>query len=62
MIVRSAEKWNITVFDRALAGQLRGISLDDLAGCERVTLERWTRRGAWARAQEFVASFLQEQA
>jgi hypothetical protein len=27
-----------------------------------VTLERWTRRGAWARAQEFVASFLQEQA
>jgi cardiolipin synthase len=56
------EESNVCVFDRALAGQVRGIFLDDLAGCERVTLERWTRRGAWARAQEFVASFLQEQA
>ena len=56
------EESNVCVFDRALAGQLHGIFLDDLAGCERVTLERWTRRGTWARAQKFVASFLQEQA
>jgi cardiolipin synthase A/B len=29
------EESNVCVFDRALAGQLRGIFLDDLAGCER---------------------------
>jgi cardiolipin synthase A/B len=28
----------------------------DLSGCERVTLERWRRRGLSARAQEFVAA------
>jgi cardiolipin synthase len=56
------EESNVCFFDRGLAGQLHGIFLDDLAGCERVTLEGWNRRGAWARAQEFVASFLQEQA
>ena len=45
-----------------LAEQLRDVFLDDLSGCERVVAERWRRRGAWARAQEFVAAFLQEQA
>jgi cardiolipin synthase len=56
------EESNVCVFDRALAGQLHDIFLEDLGGCERVTVERWIRRGAWARTQEFVASFLQEQA
>jgi hypothetical protein len=28
----------------------------------RVTIERWRRRGGWARAQELVAAVLQEQA
>jgi hypothetical protein len=27
-----------------------------------VTVDRWEQRGTWARCQEFVASFLQEQA
>ena len=55
------EESNVCVFDRALADQLHAIFLDDLSGCERVTLERWSRRGALARMQEVVAAFLQEQ-
>ena len=50
------------VFDRALAEQLHDVFADDLSGCEQVTLERWRRRGAWARVQEVAAAFLQEQA
>ena len=34
---------------------------DDLQKCVRVELATWQRRGVWARAQEFVAAFLQEQ-
>ncbi len=56
------EESNVCVFDRRLAGQLHDIFLDDLMGSERVTVDAWRTRGAWARAQEFVASFLQEQA
>jgi cardiolipin synthase len=56
------EESNVCFFDRTLAGQLHAIFLDDLHGCERVVLERWRRRGAWARIQEIVAAFLQEQA
>jgi hypothetical protein len=36
--------------------------LDDLNGCERMTVDRWRRRGVWPRCQELAASFLQEQA
>ena len=56
------EESNVSVFDRRLAQQLHDIFLDDLSGCERVTMDAWTRRGVWSRAQELVASFLQEQA
>jgi cardiolipin synthase len=56
------EESNMGVFDRALAEQLHATFIEDLNGCERVTLERWRRRGAWPRAQEFLAAFLQEQA
>ena len=56
------EESNVCVFDRSLAEQLHEIFLDDLGGCERVTMNAWSKRGAWSRAQEFVASFLQEQA
>lgn len=55
------EESNVCVFDRALAEQLHAVFLDDLRGCERVTIERWSRRGGWARTQEIVAAFLQEQ-
>ena len=56
------EESNVCVFDAGLAGQLHDVFLDDLERAERLTIERWTNRGVWARAQEFVASFLQEQA
>ena len=56
------EESNVCVFDRPLAEQLHDIFVADLGGCERVTPERWRRRGLWAKAQELLASFLQEQA
>ena len=56
------EESNVCVFDRSLAGQLRRTFLDDVTACDVVRLEQWRRRGAWARTQEFVAAFLQEQA
>jgi cardiolipin synthase A/B len=56
------EESNVGVFDRGLAEQLRAVFLADLKGCHRVTLEAWRHRGVWARLQEFLASFLQEQA
>ena len=56
------EESNVCVFDRGLAEQLHDVFLADLDGCERLTTEQWNGRGVWARAQEFVASFLQEQA
>jgi cardiolipin synthase A/B len=56
------EESNVCFFDRALAEQLQATFRDDLKGCQRVTIDRWRRRGGWARAQEIVAAFLQEQA
>jgi cardiolipin synthase len=56
------EESNVGVFDRGVAEELRATFMADTAGCARVDLESWRRRGAWARAQEFVAAFLQEQA
>jgi cardiolipin synthase len=56
------EESNINAFDTGLAGQLHASFSDDLGGCDRLTFERWQRRGVRSRIQEFVASFLQEQA
>jgi cardiolipin synthase len=56
------EESNVCFFDERLADDLNRVFVDDLSGCERVTIERWRRRGLWARAQELVAAFLQEQA
>jgi cardiolipin synthase len=56
------EESNVNAFDGGLASQLHASFEDDLGGCQRLTFERWQRRGAWARLQEFVAAFLQEQA
>jgi cardiolipin synthase len=56
------EETNVCFFDSDLACQLHGIFLDDVAACARVQRDAWARRGAWAKAQELVASFLQEQA
>jgi cardiolipin synthase len=56
------EESNVCFFDRSMAEQLHATFDEDVAACERVTLERWKRRGVWAHAQELVAAFLQEQA
>jgi cardiolipin synthase A/B len=56
------EESNVCFFDRALADRLHTIFEEDLRSCTPVTREAWTRRGIWMHTQEFVASFLQEQA
>lgn len=56
------EESNVCVGDRGFAEQLRRTFLDDVSGCSRVERGQWMRRGAWERAQEVVASLLQEQA
>ena len=56
------EESNVCFFDREHAEALHRVFLEDLGGCERVNYDAWKRRGAWTRAQEFLASFLQEQA
>jgi cardiolipin synthase len=56
------EESNVCVFDRELAEELHATFLEDLAGCEQMTRKKWNHRGLWARSQELVAAFLQEQA
>jgi cardiolipin synthase len=56
------EESNASFLDSRLAAQLNRFFEEDLSGCQRMTLQRWRQRGWWARCQEFVASFLQEQA
>ena len=56
------EESNLCFFDRTLAGELHQTFLDDIEGCDRITLEAWRRRGVWSRIKESVASLLQEQA
>jgi cardiolipin synthase len=55
------EESNVCIYDRALGRLLQHIFKDDMAVCERVTRRKWKQRGAWARIQEFVASFFEEQ-
>lgn len=56
------EESNACFHDPDLAKQLIDDFVDDLRGCERVALETWRARGVWARGQEFIAAFMQEQA
>jgi len=55
------EESNVCVYDRALARKLQDIFLADAKDCERLSFEAWRKRGMWSRAQEVVASFLQDQ-
>jgi len=55
------EESNITFTERALITRMTGIFDEDVAHADRLTLERWRTRGAVARGQEFLASFLQDQ-
>ena len=55
------EESNVCVYDRVLARQLQDTFLADAQDSERLSFEAWRRRGLWSRAQEIVASFLQDQ-
>ena len=56
------EESNVCVYNRALAERLQETFLADMNDCEHVSFEAWRKRGIWSRAQEVVASFLQDQA
>lgn len=55
------EESNVSFIDPRLVHQLETIFNDDLAACERLTLAQWKSRGLWARLQEFVAVFFEDQ-
>jgi cardiolipin synthase len=55
------EESNVCVCDESLVNRMEASFQDDLRHCVRVDLEAWRHRGPWARGQEFVAAFLQEQ-
>ena len=55
------EENNVCVFDPSIARQLQETFAADLAGCQKIKLEEWRRRGPWRKIQEFMASFLQDQ-
>jgi cardiolipin synthase len=56
------EESNASFLDQRLADQLRTYFAEDLAGCQQGDADGWRQRGVRARCQEFIASFLQEQA
>jgi len=55
------EESNVCVYNRTLALRLQDTFLADAEDCEQLSYEAWRSRGAWIRAQELVASFLQDQ-
>ena len=55
------EESNVCFYDEALVERMESTFTDDLRTCVRVELDTWRHRGVWARGQEFVAAFLQEQ-
>jgi cardiolipin synthase len=55
------EENNVCFYDADLVQRMEDTFRDDLKACIRIDLASWQRRGVLARAQEFVAAFLQEQ-
>ena len=55
------EESNVCFYDRSLVERMEAVFQDDLHACVRVDFQRWRRRGLWARTQEIVAAFLEEQ-
>jgi cardiolipin synthase len=55
------EENNVCVCDAKLAKQLEAIFVEDIAGCERVTLEKWRKRPILSKIVQGVVSLLQEQ-
>ena len=58
---RTTRKATSASTTKPLVEQMEATFRDDLAACVRVDLHGWRGRGVWARGQEFVAAFLQEQ-
>jgi cardiolipin synthase A/B len=55
------EESNLCMYDQRLARQLEEIFENDLKVCERITLDKWRRRGVGARLLGAGALFLKEQ-
>ena len=55
------EESNVSFFDPEPIARLLEIFDQDWPHSRRITLELWRRRGIWRRAQEVVASLLQDQ-
>jgi cardiolipin synthase len=55
------EESNLSFLDSELAARVVQAFLRDEAECTVVTFEAWKRRGIWSRAQETMASLLEEQ-
>ncbi len=55
------EENNICFCDATLAKKLEAIFVADIKGCDRITLEKWERRGVLAKSLQAVASLFQEQ-
>jgi len=55
------EENNVCFHHRDVCRRLESIFIDDLKGCERITLDAWRRRGLWQKTLQFLASVLQEQ-
>ena len=55
------EESNVAFGDAAPIGRLLEIFDEDIAQAQRVSLEAWRKRGVWQKAQEVVASVLQDQ-
>ena len=52
---------NVCFCDERLAGRLEKIFMDDVEGCQVITLEGWRRRGLVQKSVQAVVSLLQEQ-
>jgi cardiolipin synthase len=55
------EESNVCLYDRTAAAEFERIFADDLAACDRVTLEAWRRRPLWRKAFETMVSVLKDQ-
>jgi cardiolipin synthase len=55
------EETNVCFYDAPLVERMEETFREDLKFCARVDFHAWRHRGVWARGQEFVAAFLQEQ-
>lgn len=55
------EESNVCFYDQELVRRMEETFREDLQACTRVDFHTWQRRGVWARSQELVAAFLQEQ-